>query len=480
MANQKLMERRSAGAAATSLDSYIPFSESKAAQILGIGEYWAIEPRYRDAALANLSAMPVADCLRFIEEAKAKEAAEVSAAADRQSRGEPDPKPYEMSGRTAIVRIKGTMTKSQSSWGGTGTVRMSRVLRAAEKDRDVDAIAMVLETPGGECRGGAEFAEVIRAVNAKKPIYMYGDDMCASMGYFAASQGTAIYMNRMGLIGCIGTISVAEDMSLRAQMMGIKVLVFSSEGAETYKGAGTDGTPITPEQQAYFQSIVDHFGNDFKAMVKGGRGFTDDQVKSVATGKLFTSAEALELGLIDGVASFDDFLQMISAGSVPARKTAASNGTGEPTMSNGTKPSLADRIMAIFKEEGIDTQAGGGSNPPVDAATKAALDLANERIAKADEAVAKSLVETACAHLGADTKAAVQPLALLAVKADGGEIGDACKAFQSLAVAGKTAIDMRSPMLLQLAQQPGVADDLKKQTERAMSGAVAAINNGGM
>lgn len=143
-------------------------------------------------------------------------------------------------------------------------------------------------------------------------------------------------------------------------------------------------------------------------------------------------------------------------------------------MSNGAKPSFMDKLAALFKEEGIDTQASGGA-----ATTTEALDA---QIVKANATIAKTLVDATCAHCGADAKASVLPLAVLAVVADGGEIGANCKAFQVLALAGQgiKPTDMQTPMIVQIANQnDGAANDLKKQAAKVLGTAVGMINAAG-
>jgi signal peptide peptidase SppA len=308
----------------------LSFDQSKASQLLGIGQCWAIEDGYACAALANLERLPVADCVRFAIEEREREREETSNAAGRKSRGEAEPKPYQMKGGTAILEVRGTMTKNRSSWGGASTKSLSDQLLFARDDADVQRILMLFETPGGDAKGCAEFADVIRMVNSVKPVYGYSEDMCASAGYFALSQCTGAYSNRMGMVGCIGTLLVIEDSSAQAAMMGIRMVKVTSSGAETYKGMGVEGTALTDVQLAHLQAMANHYGDDFKATVQTGRALSDEQIKAVAIGKMFTAQEALGLGLIDGICSLDECLSQISGEADPVSPTVKAGTEMEP------------------------------------------------------------------------------------------------------------------------------------------------------
>src|SRR5207245_1092750 len=126
------------------------------------------------------------------------------------------------------------------------------------------------------------------------------------------------------------------------------------------------------------------------------------------------------------------------------RAAAAGSGKSkqEKSMTEEKKQSILERLSALFRDD--DAGASGSSERAI-----AALEKANKTLAQ-------SLVDTACASQTPAIKEAVLPLALLAVQADGGEIGAASQAFTALASASKSPIDMRASMIAQIAEQPHV------------------------
>lgn len=220
-------------------------------------------------------------------------------------------KPFDMIGNTAILRLSGPMTKQTTSLSaGTSTVRLRRQVRQASADPDVKSILLVVDSPGGSVSGTADLADDISKAAAKKPLYAYCEDCCASAAMWTAAQGARVYANRTALVGSIGTVMVLYDMSRMAASEGVDVLVFSTG---QYKGAGTPGTVITDAHKAYFQQMVDGLNAHFLQAIATGRRLPLAAVKKFADGRMFHADQAVKMGLIDGVSTLDDVLDMLAA-----------------------------------------------------------------------------------------------------------------------------------------------------------------------
>lgn len=211
----------------------------------------------------------------------------------------------------ARVLVRGTMMKGQSSFGGASTVQLRRDIRAAAADPNVSAILLDIDSPGGTVAGTADLAAEVRAARRRKPVWAHIDDMGASAAYWVAASADQIFANdRTALVGSIGTVMTVYDQSAAAEARGVKPLVFATG---PLKGAGAPGSPVTEEQRAYFQSIVDDSQQSFDAAVKSGRRFSADQLASVKTGGVFPAAKALDLGLIDDIRSLDRTLEALAS-----------------------------------------------------------------------------------------------------------------------------------------------------------------------
>jgi signal peptide peptidase SppA len=221
--------------------------------------------------------------------------------------GRPADRPYQMEGPTAIFSLMGPMTKAPTSWSsGTSTVRLRRQIDLARQDSDVTGAVLVIDSPGGSVSGTADLAAEIAKFAVVKPIVAYVEDCCCSAALWCATQCSAVYANATALVGSQGTVMVLDDSSRLYQNAGIEPVVFATG---KYKGAGAEGAPITPEQRAHFQSIVDGLNAHFVAAVRRGRpAITDAQMAAIAEAGIYVGSAAIEIGLIDGIATLADAL----------------------------------------------------------------------------------------------------------------------------------------------------------------------------
>jgi protease-4 len=222
----------------------------------------------------------------------------------------------------AIVDVVGPITKYGSSMSDfPGCVEMERTIRNLARDSSVGAIMLRVHSPGGTTDGVEALAGAIRDAAAIKPVGAYGWDLMASAAYWLASQGTLIWAGRSAIVGSIGTYMVIYDSSAWADAVGIKVHVIR---AGEMKGAGTPGTEVTDSQRADFQRVIDSLNDVFVADVATGRGISADEARALADGRVHVGAMAVELGLIDGIATFDEALSQLAGKAGLATSTQAS------------------------------------------------------------------------------------------------------------------------------------------------------------
>lgn len=220
----------------------------------------------------------------------------------------------------AVVRIEGPMMKGQSKFGGASTIAARAAIRALAADESVRAIMLSIDSPGGTVAGTKELADDVTAANGKKPIYAYIEDLGASAAYWIAASARRVFANSLAMVGSIGTLAVVEDSSKAAELAGVKVHVISTGD---FKGAFTDGTPVTQAQLDYLQGVVDEINSHFLAAIAEGRGMKMADVKAAADGRLYSAKDAKKIGLIDSIESFDSAVQYVREKMpTPKRNTA--------------------------------------------------------------------------------------------------------------------------------------------------------------
>jgi len=206
--------------------------------------------------------------------------------------------------RIGIVEIRGTMTKQGSSMSDAGsTVRIRQAIRQLAQDQSVDGIMIVAESGGGVVAGTEELNRDIAEATKAKPVLSFIEDMACSACYYAIAPSSKIVANTAhAWVGSIGTMIALYDFSAQAKNEGVRPVVIRTG---SMKGAGVPGTEITAEMEEMFQALADQTQKAFAAAVKSGRKLTAAQMKEVETARVFSATAAQELGLIDGVMSFD-------------------------------------------------------------------------------------------------------------------------------------------------------------------------------
>lgn len=210
----------------------------------------------------------------------------------------------------AVIRLTGILTKAPSKFDDTTSTAMARrAVRAAAEDGNVQAILLLVDSPGGYVEGTDDLARDVAAAALRKPVEAYVEDLCASAAYWVAAQAQKVWSNPTGFIGSIGVYQVVYDSSKAMEMEGIQVHVVSTGPV---KGGGAPGVPITDEVLAAVQTWVDDTNDHFLGAVRKGRGMTPKAVKELATGDIWIASKAKENGLIDGIKSLDDVMAALA------------------------------------------------------------------------------------------------------------------------------------------------------------------------
>ena len=198
----------------------------------------------------------------------------------------------------AIINVSGTIQYDGTACSPEG---LKELLDEAEDDDHIKAVVLRVDSGGGTATAGEEMAEYVRLFN--KPIVVSSASINASAAYEISSQSDYIFVAKSTEIGAIGTAMQLTDMSGLLDMLGINMEVITS--AEQ-KDSSYGFRPLTDEERAYYQGLVDEINEVFVQNVADGRGMTIDEVKELATGMPFTGLGAVANGLADEVGTRED------------------------------------------------------------------------------------------------------------------------------------------------------------------------------
>ncbi|WP_018935664.1 MULTISPECIES: S49 family peptidase [unclassified Thioalkalivibrio] len=218
-----------------------------------------------------------------------------------------------------------------------GYQEVARAIEAAADDPQVETIALNLDTPGGEVSGAFELAASLRDLAGGKRVIAMVDTLALSAGYLIASQADEIVVTPTGLVGSIGVVMRHVDFSRALDSDGIEVTqIFAGD----HKVDGNPYEPLPAAVRADFQAEIDSLYGDFVQAVVDGRGLTAEHVRGTQA-RTYRAPAAVEAGLADRVATFDQLLSELQATrsvALPAGQAARANVSAEDmTMTDKTK-----------------------------------------------------------------------------------------------------------------------------------------------
>ncbi len=214
------------------------------------------------------------------------------------------------------------------------------LLEAAEAD-GVKAVVLRVNSPGGSNTASEQILDGVRAVKAAgKPIVVSMGAYGASGGYWIASEANEIIAQPTTLTGSIGVYGGKLALGPALAEFGVDMRQLDVGGE--FAGAYALGEGFTPAQSQAFARMIDQTYADFLVRVARGRDMSVERVEQVAQGRVWTGAQAEDLGLVDQVGGFYDAV---------ARAQALAGIEGEPKLRRMTPQ--ASPLQALERALGL-------------------------------------------------------------------------------------------------------------------------------
>lgn len=352
--------------------------------------------------------------LQVAVEAETAGAAKLAAGAfDQQDEEEETPRLLEVSDGIATISIKGPLVNSDSPWlqycGVTGYPEIRDALLAAANDGSVQQILLDIDSGGGAVSGVDDTAKLIRLINDQvKPVSTYTDGIMASAAYWLGSAAGAVFSGKSALVGSIGVIATHKEQVEANKMEGIGVTVIR---AGKFKALANSNETLSAAGRAQIQHIVDAAYTVFVDHVSAMRGKSYEYAdKTMADGQEFIGQAALDVGLVDGLTTYDalvsDLKQKILASSTASMDNHNNDSRRLLGASTTELSGDADMAKKALTEQNIAALAAGaalvldaGAGAQLDATADAVALAASDATAAAvsDATAVASLVDVAAA-----------------------------------------------------------------------------------
>jgi len=195
-------------------------------------------------------------------------------------------------------------------------------LKRFGEDTSIKAIIIHVNSPGGGVAASEEIYREVKRVRTekKKKVVVSIETVGASGAYYVAAASDKIFADSGSIVGSIGVIAQWVNYGDLLKWAKLKDVVIKTG---EFKDTGNPSRDLTPNEQAYMQSLIDNMFGQFVQAVADGRGLKVEDVKSIANGKVWTGQQAESMRLIDNVGDFE----------AAVADTAKSVGIkGEPTL----------------------------------------------------------------------------------------------------------------------------------------------------
>lgn len=184
---------------------------------------------------------------------------------------------------------------------GFNSDAIAQALFEAADNEDVRAIVFRVSSPGGSPTASDQIYNAVAYAKSKgKPVVVSMADVAASGGYYVSANADAILAwptTLTGSIGILGGKLVLGEALERYTGLNTETVTVGSDLVNLY----TADRPFTNAERAAFAASLDRGYADFKGKVASGRNLTLDKVEDIAKGRVWTGAQAMERGLVDGL-----------------------------------------------------------------------------------------------------------------------------------------------------------------------------------
>ncbi len=206
--------------------------------------------------------------------------------------------------KIGVIVASGEIQDGKTSAGTIGGDSLSRLIREARLDKDIKAVVLRVDSPGGSVAASEEIYRELEALRAAgKPLVVSMGDLAASGGYYISAPANQIWASPATLTGSIGIFAIVPTIGQTLGKIGVSV---DGVGTTPLAGALSITRPLSPEVSELLQSQIDRGYQQFIDRVASGRRETPQQIDAIGQGRVWAGADARRIGLVDRLGMLED------------------------------------------------------------------------------------------------------------------------------------------------------------------------------
>lgn len=208
----------------------------------------------------------------------------------------------------AVIVADGTIMPGKSSEGIIGGETIAEEIRKARLNKKVKAIVLRVNSPGGAFQASDMMWREVKLATEVKPVIASMSDYAASGGYYLAMAADTIVAQPHTITGSIGIFSVLFDAS---GFLGNKLgITFDEVNTGKFGELVTISRPLTQAEKDVWQNRTEEIYETFTGKAAEGRGIPQEELKKVASGRVWSGSQAKDRGLVDILGGYDDAIEI--------------------------------------------------------------------------------------------------------------------------------------------------------------------------
>ena len=203
-----------------------------------------------------------------------------------------------------VIVAAGEILDGDQPPGTVGGDSTARLIRQARLDKDIRAVVLRVDSPGGSVLASEHIYRELQALRAAgKPVVVSMGGLAASGGYYISAPADEIWASPATLTGSIGIFAIIPTVDKTLGKVGVNV---DGVGTTPLASQMRLDRPLGPEARALLQAEIERGYDVFLERVSTGRKKTREQIDSIAQGRVWAGIDAKRLGLVDELGSFED------------------------------------------------------------------------------------------------------------------------------------------------------------------------------
>ncbi len=205
--------------------------------------------------------------------------------------------------KIAVLYAQGNIVNGEGTPGQIGGNSLARELRELRSDKDIKAVVLRVNSPGGSALASDIIQREVRLLQKEKPVVVSMGDVAASGGYWISTYSNKIFAESNTITGSIGVVGINFNYQKLANKNGI---TWDTIKTSKLADSTTIARPRTPQELAISQQMVNDIYDNFLNKVSESRKLSKQKVAEIAQGRVWSGVEAKKIGLVDQIGGLNE------------------------------------------------------------------------------------------------------------------------------------------------------------------------------